>query len=53
LKHRPPGREQPERENDDKSRGKTRRRDPKQRRKTPLGLVIRGRLFFVRRLARF
>jgi hypothetical protein len=52
LENRPPGRKQAERQNNNKSCGKTRRRDPEQRRKTLLGLVKRRRMF-VRRLTRF
>jgi len=52
LEDWPIGRKQAERQNDNKSGGKTRCRDPEQRRKTLLGLVKRRRLS-VRRLACF
>ena len=39
LEYRPPGHEQAERQNNDKSGGKTRRSDPKQRREALMGLV--------------
>jgi len=52
LQQGPSGSEQPERQNNNKSSGETRRRYPKQRRETPLALVKRYRLF-VRRWARF